>query len=261
MKGPDPYSASTMIKKTYLISDFLDVSVQGGGDQAWPTPSPFNLRFKKKRSQTVDQAAAISGAGIYLISVTTEVAYLGSYRPIDGDILSDRLERHLETLTGRGCRIGFGGQKDPAKRLAAFLASVTEPGLRQALINAHEYSSKQRFRDTGVCTTPNRLRFASENWHLFGAEEPARVLEPFTFRLLRIRRAASQEQASREVRDIERLLLSTHRPLCNHEYKHAKHADMRSSNQVQAIVDRIRQVALQVTGSDIAACTVLKGRA
>jgi len=249
-----------MIEQTFSLIDFIEVTSHIPKDTGWPTPSPFNLRFKRKATLTPSQTAAITGTGIYLISSPNEVAYLGSYRPMNGDILADRFERHLETITGRGYRIGLGGKANPNKRKDDLLSAIAAPDLRQAILSAFDHSRDARFKDTGVNTTPNRLRFASENWQLFGAEHSSRILAPLTIQLLRIRPAASQEQASREVRTIEKMVLETNKPLCNKEYLHSLHEGLRASNTAEIVIERVRQTAHQVTGSDITYSTLLMGR-
>jgi len=188
-------------------------------DLAWPTPSVFNLNFRSSNGAT-HIAEALRGRGLYLISYGQEIIYLGKYRPDEGKIVADRWGRHLQTITGRGHQIGLGGSRDAEARLEKFLRAVAAEGLRQALRNALEYSRLERFRDTGCNTTPNRLRFASQQWVHFGAAEPETILRGFEFRLLKIHSPHDEAHARQVVGAMEVDVLRQWHPVCNEEYIH-----------------------------------------
>ncbi len=220
-------------------------------DSAWPTPSIFNLNFRSSGNGTALIAEALRGRGLYLISYGQKIAYLGKYRPDEGKIVVDRWGRHLQTITGRGHRIGLGGESNPQARFHKFLQAVAAEGLRQALRNALEHSRLERFRDTGCNTTPNRLRFASENWAHFGTAGPETILRGFEFRLLQIRSPQDKEFARQVVGDMEDDVLRRWHPVCNDEYDHQTDDQRRADNTPQALIEAVREAALLHTGHDI----------
>jgi hypothetical protein len=246
-----------MQELTLPLCDFIQVSALSPRDVGWPTPSPFTLRFTSQRL-TGARSAAISGSGIYLISMGSEVAYVGSYRPEAGDIVADRWARHLQTITGRGYNIGLGG-RDPTARCRTLLAAVDEEPLRQAIQNAYSYSRGERFRDTGYNTTANRLRFASENWEVFGTAQGIEILRPLTFRLFRIRKHQVPRLAAEDVKAIEKAVLRAFKPICNKEYDHVKHAALRPGSSVEAVTGAIRLATRERTDKDVTDLVQLAG--
>lgn len=238
-----------MLELNFSLQDFIEVKAAPSRDIGWPIPSPFNLRFASRRLTDV-QSAAISGSGLYLISKGPEVVYVGLYRPLRGNIIADRWGRHLQTITGRGHNLGLGGS-DPSTRRAELLGAVSSPGLLQAIDHAYTYSQQDRYRDTGYNTTPNRLRFADENWGIFGGAQGEEILRPLTFWLFRIRNSEIPDQAAREVKALEKGVLRLFKTVCNNEYIHAAHASLRPQNTVQSITSTIRKAAIATTGHDI----------
>lgn len=234
----------------FPLADLIAVTEHCPPDAGWPSPSPFNLRFTEA-APSPELSGALAGPGVYLISYKAEVIYIGMYRPAKGRIVDDRWKRHLQTLTGRGINIGFGGASNPQKRRDLFLASVEAEGLRSAIQHAYTYSRPARFRDTGFNTTPNRLRFASEQWAVFGSAGPADILRGFDFWLLRTRLPAMPQAALQEVHGIEAAVLQTLRPLCNREYRHPRDGDGRPNCTVENLTRAVRQAALRMTGQDI----------
>lgn len=207
-------------------------------DTEWPTPSIFNLNFRNCGGAT-RIAEALRGRGLYLISYGQEAIYLGKYRPDEGKIVADRWGRHLQTITGRGHQIGLGGESNPPARLDALLHAVDAEGLRQALHHALNYSRLKRFRDTGCNTTPNRLRFASENWAHFGTAGPETIMQGFEFRLLKIRAPGDEAIARKVVGKIETDVLRRWHPVCNKEYDHQSDFRRRAGNTTQALIAAI----------------------
>lgn len=233
----------------FPLCDFIEVKTLQPKDTGWPEPSPFSLRFTSKRLTEV-QAGAISGSGLYMISTGTEVVYIGLYKPASGKIIADRWGRHLQTITGRGYNIGLGG-RNPTTRRAELLNAVNAEGLRRAIDYAYTYSQQDRYRDTGYNTTPNRLRYASENWGSFGTAQGSQILQSLTFALLRIRSTRTPDQAADEVKAIEKAILQEFKPVCNDEYNHVAHAALRPNNTVSSITAAIRQAVTERTGQDI----------
>jgi hypothetical protein len=246
-----------MVELNFDICDFIQVNQIVSDKDNWPILSPFDLRFKSHKLNA-EQKTAISGAGVYLISRGEEVVYLGKYQPQDGNIIADRWGRHLQTITARGFNIGFGNG-DPNKRRISLLDAVDHPNLCDVL-NAAFNDQAKRFRDTGVSTTPNRLRFASENWDFFSCATPEKMQNAVTFRFIRIRSAQSQAEAKREVSDIEKRVLLQFKPCCNNEYKHSIHDGTRVNNTVPSILNAIRKAAKEITGQDAMHCVALEGR-
>jgi len=241
-----------MIEIEFPLNDFIEVKYNNSKDNDWPTPSPFNLRFSKRRLKD-DESNAISGCGIYLISSndTKEVVYLGMYRKINGNIIQDRWGRHLQTITGRGFNIGLGGQSNPNRRQTVLLNSIQAPELRKAIENAYSYSLNDRFRDTGYSTTPNRLRFASENWDSFGTANDREILDSLTFWFLRIRLPNNSDDAAKEVKTVEKSILKQFKPVCNREYKHSYHNEKRKYNSINSVTEAVRKAVKMVTRQDI----------
>ncbi|MEA9983541.1 hypothetical protein QN374_17005, partial [Herbaspirillum sp. RTI4] len=120
--------------------------------------SPFNLKFVCCQNLT--------GPGIYFISFNSQVIYVGKYQPLNGDIFVDRWLRHIETITLRGYRVGFGESNNPEEKLRRLGEVIGNNSLRESLQHTYDHDLR-RFRDTGVVTSKNRVRFADENWNEF----------------------------------------------------------------------------------------------
>lgn len=245
-----------MIDSTFALRSLMRVERKAPDDAGWPLPSPFDLCFRRQPLDA-ERSAAIAGTGIYLIARGAEVAYLGKYQPADGNIIADRWGRHLQTITARGYNIGLGG-KHAESRLAAILQAVDHPRLRQVLQAAYDHD-RQRFRDTGYTTSPNRLRFAGEHWDHFGEAAPERLLDGMGFILLRMRPAGSPTLAKKEATAIEKQVLLRFRPVCNDEYRHELHATGRAGNTVAAMLAAVRDAMRAVTGEDATHCVRLEG--
>jgi len=231
------------------LSDVIVATEAVGRDVGWPSASRFNLRFARSRG-LVSAMDPLKGCGVYMISSnsTGEVIYVGMYRPSDGKIVQDRWGRHLQTITARGVNIGLGGAKNPERRLRSLLDAVDADGLREAFHNSYSFSPTERFRDTGYCTTANRLRYASENWEQFGAATPATVLSHFSFWLFRIQMHRTAGEAARSVKGVEPRLLDAHKPICSKEIRHARDSGARAGNTVGALISSIESTVVAVTG-------------
>lgn len=240
-----------MQERRFPLSSLIVAETQRPAkDAAWPTPSIFNMKFRSG-SKAAQVSEALRGRGLYLLSYEREVIYTGKYRPDEGKIVADRWGRHLQTITGRGYQIGFGGKSNPEERLDKFLQAVAAEGLRQALCNAMDHSRLERFRDTGCNTTPNRLRFASENWAHFGGSGPETIMQGFEFWLLQIRSPQNEELARNVVGHMEDDVLKQWHPVCNDEYDHQKDALRRRGNTPQDLIEAVRAAARVHIGFDI----------
>lgn len=217
------------------------------------SPTRLDLSFSVRGTSDATRQA-LAGPGIYLISFGAEVIYIGKYQPIGGNIIVDRWLRHLETITMRGRRVGFGGSKNAARRLASLLQHVSSRDLRTLLEQHYE----DRFKDTGVVTSKNRLGFADENWQYFSQPCDDSILSRFSIRLLRLTNTSSQSSASTAVSSIEKLVLKSIKPRCNKEFSIKLHNDRRHSNTVPAVIDHVKLCAARF-GKDFTHCTSLIG--
>lgn len=238
--------------------DVIEVRQMSPDHPRWPVLYPFNLQFRKARQRS--DHAALSGSGVYLISKGDEVVYIGSYRPADGNIISDRWARHLETITGRGYRVGFGGENQ-SKRLDALTQAVNAQPLKDGIVQAFDEFRAERFRDTGYCTTPNRLRFASENWRDFGVADGSSIWRELEFRLFKIRSPENTRAGAVQVKEFEKAVLARFKPVCNREYVHQRHAQERSLSTLERVSQAVRNEAIIQTGSDFREMVRVSARA
>lgn len=149
---------------------------------------PFNLAFSSRIKDCRAQ-----GAGVYLISFRGHPIYLGKFQPLNrNSIFNDRWLRHIETITLRGTRVGFG----KGSSLEKVIPTVC-PELQTLLRKLPENEKKHRFRDTGVCSSVNRRRFASVNWEHLKIATAATILDEFDFRYYKILGIESDDQAKR----------------------------------------------------------------
>lgn len=244
-----------MFIENYDIRSFIQIIRISFEESGQARSSPFNLRFKAKRLPE-ELKSAITGTCIYLCGMDDKVIYLGKYQPCNGNIINDRIGRHLQTITGRGADIGFGGQNNPEARLQRLLAGVTNEHLR-TVVQQEYAASRRRFRDTGYNTTPNRLRFASECWANFGASDEA-ILDQLSFTLIRMKPAANQATANQLISDVETRLLNQFRPVCNAEYRHGHDDARRQFNTLEHVIQATRGAMFEVTQGDALACITLQ---
>jgi len=248
----------------FHIRDIIAVNQVKPTGAAWGTGCPFDLTFGRQQLDA-EQTAAISGTGIYLIErrPKSEVVYLGLFRPMSGDIIALRWGRHLQTITWRGANIGLGpSRKDSTpeaieRRKETLLAAVSHPGLEDVIQAAYDRDRTVRYKSTGRDTSPNRARFASENWDEFSNATPRTVLDGFSFYLLRMSPAPSQEAASAQIERIEKLLLKKYKPVCNRDYKHPLHEQQRAQNTTSELISAVRATMKEVTGQDVTHCVIL----
>lgn len=245
--------------RAYSLKDIIQVNKVAAKDKGWPEPSPFNLKFKKKKFSE-DIKNSITGPGIYLISdQNQEVIYIGLYRKLTGDIISDRWARHLQTITGRGVNIGLGGKNNPEKRASAFISAIQSPELKRAIKYSYTFSRDIRFKDTGVCTSPNRLRYASENWEHFRSHDGEAILGNLKIWLLKIRTPESQVAAKQAVESIEKAVRSEYFAVCNSDYNHERHAQFRFRNTVRAVISSVDKNCQAITNYPVQTYVELYG--
>lgn len=241
-----------MIETRFPLKDVITVA------RADELSEPLNLTFRA-RYLPAKIGAALTGSGLYLITYCSEVVYIGKYQPLLGNILNDRWLRHLETMTLRGNRVGFGGAKSPAIRLQRILCQVSDPGLRASLMAFLEAQGATRFRDTGVVTSVNRVGFANEFWDVFRQHHDHGILSNFEFRLLRIGGVLSQADASSAVSAIEKAVLATIKPRCNKEFSLERHAGLRFRNTIPEVVSKIQNCTAAIPRMEITKNVVLCG--
>lgn len=159
---------------------------------------PFNLKFK---STIKDDRA--NGPGVYLISFKNSPVYFGKYQPFRrNNIFDDRWLRHIETITLRGERVGFGSNS----RLDKILPTVCDD-LKSILDKLSEDELSYRFRDTGVCSSYDRRAFASQNWPQLSIATPENILNDFDLRYYKIGSIQHAEQAKKVMSYIENVII------------------------------------------------------
>lgn len=159
---------------------------------------PFNLKFK---STIKDDRA--NGPGVYMISFKDSPIYFGKYQPFRrNNIFDDRWLRHIETITLRGERVGFGRNS----RLDKVLPTVCDD-LKLILNKLSKDELSYRLRDTGVCSSYDRRVFASQNWSQFSAATPENILNNFDFRYYKIGNIQHAEQAKEVTSNIENAII------------------------------------------------------
>jgi len=235
----------------YAMSDIIDVA-----HYQHPNALPFDLKFKRKRELPKSFEQQIKHCGLYFIAnrdghIEDEVIYVGIYKNTTGKIIQDRWARHLQTITGRGYNIGFGGKKDPTTRVAKLKAAVSHPNLVLGLENAHHLESKRYFKDTGYTSSPNRLRFASENWNQFSSSNNLQILSKLSFWYLTVAELGQTTDTKAKLKEIEDRVLAQYKPLCNSEYQHTHHHLRRNQNTVDNIADAITRNICDVTEGNV----------
>lgn len=203
---------------------------------------PLNLSFGLHKISS-DLQQNLSGPGLYLIRFDDEVIYLGKYQPIGGKILADRWLRHLETITLRGSRVGFGASKNPVNKLQTIFKQVSHPHLQSSLSDIFTNNSEQRVKGTGVVTGKNRIGFANENWDYLSSRSDNSILDRFSFNLLRLAGSFEQSEAKTIVSTLEKQALANIKPRCNKEFSLNKHQTHRTNNTIDNIIESLRNIA------------------
>ena len=180
---------------------------------AWSN-CPFNIKFStKKLSQ--DDFKYLQGPAIYLISDQRETLYLGKYQPQNGNIVKDRLVKHLSTISARGHRLGFGNQS----RYNAMLHIIKNKLLKKNIDKAFQPKFRSKyFRDSGHTTTINRLRYADANWDFFSRAKNSDLLKTFSIHIFLLRVNCNQWSSNLIISQLEKDILNKIQPICNKEY-------------------------------------------
>lgn len=158
---------------------------------------PFNLEFKSTINDTRS-----NGPGVYLISFKDSPIYFGKYQPFcRSNIFNDRWLRHIETITLRGNRVGFGRKS----KLDKVLPTLCDD-LKALVEKLSEDELCYRLNDTGVVSSRNRRTFASKNWQQLSTATPENILDDFDFRYYKIGRIC-EEQSENVTSYIEGLVI------------------------------------------------------
>lgn len=153
---------------TYKAEDIFEISLNTLGvfkkshslNQINECKFPFNIDFCANKKYPSNKNA-FKGSGIYLIEFKHELIYIGKFRPYyDGNIINTRWRPHLETLTNRGSHVGGFEKKHPYIKTDIF----------KELKGCETSSLEGRKRDTGTVTSKARIKFASDNWDIFGGD-------------------------------------------------------------------------------------------
>lgn len=159
---------------------------------------PFNLKFESKIKDN-----RTNGPGVYLISFKDSPIYFGKYQPFKrNNIFNDRWLRHIETITLRGERVGFGSNS----KLDKVLPTICDD-LKTILNKLSEDELSYRLGDTGVCSSKDRRAFASQNWPQLSIATPENILDDFDFRYYKIGRIQHTEQAKEVTSNIENAVI------------------------------------------------------
>lgn len=227
-----------------------------------PEEGPLNLNFRREELNE-NNRAHFMGPGIYLISYCSEVIYIGKYQPLNkGNILKDRWIAHLQTITMRGSRVGFGRCVDTTKKLNGILNDLTNAQLSEKIRQMHinPFERSKRFKDTGVVTSINRVAFAVENWDSFSQVHDSKILKNFEFRLLRLEGLDTEVNAKKCISFIEKRLLSLHKPRINKEYKKEIHLNQAALISIDTILKELGKILEnEFSGVRLSGSTILSG--
>jgi hypothetical protein len=178
---------------------------------------PYNIKFERK-----PRDKKISGPGIYLITYKEQVLYVGSHCK-HNDIISDRWLRHINTITNRGSKVGFGRNSKQKFK------NEIEPLFNKFNLNFNQKEiSKNRLRDTGYVTSIKRLEFILKNKLFLKENEDFSEME---FHLLVL--VGKPEKA---IKGIEKDLICKINPPCNKQYdKHKATGSASKSNAMKLL--------------------------
>lgn len=196
---------------------------------------PFNFKFKS----TIKDSRA-NGPGVYLISFKGSPIYFGKYQPFRrSSIFDDRWLRHIETITLRGERVGFG----PNSTLEKVLPTVCDD-LKKILVNLSMDELWYRFDDTGVCSSEHRRAFASRNWSQLSKATAANILDDFDFRYYKVGIIQNAEQAKKVTSYIEGVIISEFCLPINHSKGYIQ---PKSIDSIEArVFELIKKLGLEV---------------
>jgi hypothetical protein len=154
---------------------------------------PFNLSFEILQKKSNE----FCGPGVYIITFKDEVIYIGSYSSTNNKIINERWDKHIQTLTNRGYRIGFN--------------SKSKRNLIPIVFKEYFENESYRFRDTGTVSSIDRLKFAAEYFEEF-KEDGNQILKDFCFYYQKI-------DGNNKAKIIESQLLKSFKTLCNRKSK------------------------------------------
>lgn len=164
-------------------------------------PMPFDLKFSSKLN-----SAVVRGPGIYIITFEDKPVYLGKFQPFNrNNILQDRWLRHMETMTMRGVRVGFG-KNACLEKLKAFLHTE----IYTALERLPKEELNKKLRDTGVCTSIQRCKFTSSNWCYLKQAQPEEILNKYGFHFYKLEGLANAQEAKSVTSELENQLIKTY---------------------------------------------------
>lgn len=223
-----------MIKTNSSLKDYIEVQIDN--DSTYP----LNLNFSLKKTS---KSEAVRGPGIYTITYRNEVIYLGKFQPVgNNNIFNDRWLRHFETLTMRGKRIGFGRNSYTTNKLKKISSNLKNDQLIKLIQIIYNQEGENRFKDTGVVTSINRLRFADENWQKYSSINDTSILSEFKFRLHKINES-KKDQSVDKTTNIENHLLRIIHPFCNREFNEKEDTTLRNKNTEEFISENIISAA------------------
>ena len=199
---------------TLSIKDLIIAESINSKHNFWKN-CPFNIKFSPKKLTLVD-LKFLKRPAIYIISQNNKTLYLGKYQPKSGNIVKDRLVKHISTITARGHRLSFGAEN----RYERIRVIIKNKSLKKNISKASEQKYRKiYFRDSGHTTTINRLRYADENWNLLEKATDVDLLNLFSVHLFLIKINQPKLTSNKIISDIEKNILNQIHPICNKEYK------------------------------------------
>jgi hypothetical protein len=174
---------------------------------------PFNLSFEIMKERTDD----FSGPGIYAITYKDEVIYIGSYSSPNAKIINERWEKHIQTLTNRGYRIGFNSKSKHADIPFVFRENFT--------------SESYRFCDTGTVTSIERLNFAAKFVNEFNSDDNF-IIKDFCFHY-------QQLNKNENAKSIESKLLKEFKTMCNRKSKNTK---VMTELKIENVIELLKRI-------------------
>jgi|GEM_PF-5743084 len=180
---------------TFKFSHVISVKEEGS--------YPFNLRF----GTSLKDPNLVNGPGIYIIALDDKPIYVGKHQPI-GNSVFDRWLKSFETLTFRGCRLGFG------KRDKNAVMRAIEPnskGLANAMLAMPEEELNKHFRDRGVNTSVNGTDWVARHWEEhFKNGNDVSVLSSLSFAYIKLTDCSAQEKGKEIASALERKMFDTY---------------------------------------------------
>ena len=182
---------------------------------------PFNIEFSTKKLSP-ENFKYLQGPAIYLIAAKKVALYLGKYQPKNGNIVKDRLVKHLSTMSARGHRLGFGNQS----RYETILNIIKNKSLKKNIDKAFQQKFRSKyFRDSGHTTTINRLRYVDANWNWLSKAKNSDLLNTFSIHIFLLRVNCNQSLSNLIISQLEKDILNKIQPICNKECRWMKKND------------------------------------